>query len=38
MDFSNGIKDFLNKQKNSKNIIALKALFYNEFKENINII
>ena len=36
MDFRKGIMDFLNGQKNSKNIIALKASIYNEFKENIN--
>ena len=28
--------DFLNEKKNSKNIIALKASIYNEFKENVN--
>ena len=35
MDFRNGIKDFL-KGKKIKNIIALNASIYNEFKENIN--
>ena len=36
MDFDKRIMDFLNRQKNSKNIIALKATISYEFKENIN--
>ena len=36
MDFDKRIMDFLNGQKNSKNIIALKASISYEFKENIN--